>query len=82
MQNPIGQLVAAKDGGRWVLGMVIKPVDYADNQYHIEWYYGDNAAFLNLYRRSMHIDTLQEHMRAYQNKVRLKVYKGIFRQEN
>lgn len=82
MQSPIGQLVAAKDDGRWILGMVMEPVRYDFDRYYIEWYYTNNVGFLITYHRSMHMDTLQEYLRAYQNKVRAKIYRGIFRQES
>ena len=81
MENPIGQLVAAKDGGRWVLGMVMKAYEnpYASSDvYQIEWYCEDSI-ILKTHRRSLGGDLLKQYLQAYRNKVRLKVHKGLFR---
>lgn len=81
MLNPIGQLVAAKDSARWILGMVIKPYEnpYASSEvYQIEWYCEEGNA-LKTHRRAIGGDILKQYLTAYRNKVRTKVHKGIFR---
>lgn len=81
MRNPIGQLIATKDGKGWILGMVVKPYQnpyVSSDVYEIEWYCEDGNA-LKKYSHYVSGDLLKQLLTAYRHKVRAKVYKGIFK---
>lgn len=82
MKNPIGQLVAVKDGTGWILGMVIRPYKNpftCSEVYEIEWYF-KNDMILRHYPRCFGGDMLKQYLTTYRHKVRAKVYKGTFKE--
>ena len=71
MRNPIGQLIATKDGKGWILGMVVKPYQnpYASSDvYEIEWYCEDGNVLKTHLRRAGG-DLLRQMLTAYRHKV-------------
>ena len=80
--NPeyLGQMLAAKVGKRWILGMVVGETSTYGRHYKAEWYCEEGNEML-VYHRSLNESQVQAYAKAYQNKVRLLIHKGIFRHD-
>ena len=76
----IGQMLAAKVGKRWILGMIVGEASQYGPRYQAEWYCEAGNEML-LYHRSLTENQVQAYTKAYQNKVRLLISKGIFRHD-